>query len=70
MKLILDIPEKKAPFFVELINSFDYVSILKIVKDPKKSKRVVELVEAFNDVKLHEQGKKKLKTAKEFFNEL
>lgn len=70
MKLILDIPENKAPFFVELVNSFDFVNVLKIVNDPKKSKRVVELVEAFNDVKLHEQGKKKLKTAKEFFNGL
>ena len=70
MKVLLDIPEERASFFVELINSFDYVNILKIVKDPAKSKQVLDLVEAFNDVKLHEQGKKKLKTSKEFFNEL
>ena len=70
MKIILDIPEERASFFEELINSFDYVSVIKIVKDPKKSKRVLEMAEAFNDAKLHEQGKKKLKTAKEFFNEL
>jgi hypothetical protein len=70
MKMILDIPEERASFFVELVNSLDYVSILKIVKDPAKGKQVVDLVESFRDVKLHEQGKKKLKTAKEFFNEL
>jgi hypothetical protein len=70
MKMILDIPEERASFFMELVNSLDYISILKIVKDPAKGKQVVDLVESFRDVKLHEQGKKKLKTAKEFFNEL
>lgn len=70
MKMILEIPDERSSFFVELVNSLDYVSVLKIVKDPAKSKQVLDLVEAFNDVKLHEQGKKKLKTAKEFFNEL
>ena len=43
MKVILDIPEERASFFVELINSFDYVNILKIVKDPAKSKQVLDL---------------------------
>jgi hypothetical protein len=70
MKMILDIPEEKASFFVKLMKSFDYVSVLKIVKDPAKGKHVLDLVEAFEDVKLHEQGKKKLKTAKEFFDGL
>lgn len=69
MKMILEIPQEKASFFVELVNSLEYVNVIKIVKDPAKGKHVVDLVQAFNDVKLHEQGKKKLKTAKEFFNE-
>ena len=70
MKMILEIPDERSSFFVELVESLEYVNILRIVKDPAKSKQVLDLVEAFNDVRLHEKGKKKLKTSKEFFNEL
>ena len=68
--MILDIPETKSSFFEELMKSFDYVSVIKIIKDKQKGRQVADLAEAFNDVKLHETGKKKLKTAKDFFNEL
>lgn len=68
--MILDIKENRRPFFMELVKSLDYVHILKEVKDERKSKFVEELAEAFNDVKLYEQGKKKLKKAKDLLNEL
>jgi hypothetical protein len=70
MKMLLEIPETKISFFEELISSFSYVHVLKIIKDHEKGKQVFDLAEAFNEVKLHEQGKKKLKNAKEFFDEL
>ncbi|PIQ16756.1 MAG: hypothetical protein COW67_01210 [Flavobacteriales bacterium CG18_big_fil_WC_8_21_14_2_50_32_9] len=71
MKLILDIKENnRIPFFMELIKSLDYISIIKEVKEERKSQFITDLAEAFNDVKLHEQGKKKLKTAKDLLNEL
>jgi hypothetical protein len=71
MKVILDIQENsRIPFFMEMIKSLGYVSVIKEVKDKRKSQFISELAEAFNDVKLHEQGKKKLKSAKDLLNEL
>jgi len=70
MKVILDIKESRVPFFMELVKSLDYVQVMKEVKDRKKGKFIEELAEAFNDVKLYEQGKKKLKKAKDLLNEI
>lgn len=71
MKVILDITENdRVPFFMELVRSLDYISVLKEVKDKRKGEFIAGLADAFNDVKLYEQGKKKLKTAKELINEL
>ncbi|HET7117693.1 MAG TPA: hypothetical protein VFI29_14455 [Hanamia sp.] len=70
MKVILDIKENsRVPFFMELVKSLDYVSVLKEVKDDRKGQFIADLADAFNDVKLYEQGKKKLKSAKELLNE-
>jgi hypothetical protein len=70
MKVILDIKNNRMPFFMELVKSLDYISVVKEVKDESKSQFVADLAEAFNDVKLYEQGKKKLKSAKDLLNEL
>ncbi len=71
MKIILDINEKsRIPFFLELIKSLDYVKVISEVEDKHKSLLINDLAEAFNDVRLHEQGKKKLKSAKELLHEL
>jgi hypothetical protein len=71
MKVILDITENsRIPFFMELVKSLGYISIVKEVRDERKSQYIDELAEAFNDVKLYEQGKKKLKSAKDLLNEL
>lgn len=55
---------------MELLQSLDYVKVIKQVKNEQKSQQLQDLVEAFNDVKLHEQGKKQLKTAKDLLDEL
>lgn len=71
MKLILDITEtNRIPFFMEMIDGLDYIKVVKEIRDEKKSQFVEDLAEAFNDVKLFEQGKKKLKSAKDLINEL
>lgn len=70
MKVLLDIQDNRVPFYMELLNSLDYISILKEIKNKEKSQAIQELAEAFNDVKLHEEGKKKLKSAKDLLNEL
>jgi hypothetical protein len=71
MKVILDIKENnRIPFFMEMLKSLDYISVIKEVKDERKSQFITDLAEAFNDVKLYEQGKKKLKSAKDLLSEL
>ncbi|MBK8805189.1 MAG: hypothetical protein IPO21_00505 [Bacteroidales bacterium] len=55
---------------MELVKSLDFISVVKEVKDEKKSEFISDLAEAFNDVKLYEQGKKKLKSAKDLLSEL
>lgn len=70
MKVLLDIKENRVPFFMELVKSLDYISIVKEVKEKRKSQFVSDLAEAFDDIKQYEQGKKKLKSAKQLLNEL
>ena len=71
MKVILDITQNnRIPFFMEMVKSLDYITVVKEVKDEAKSRFVADLADAFNDVKLYEQGKKKLKSAKNLLDEL
>ncbi|MFN5443076.1 MAG: hypothetical protein ACK48V_02495 [Crocinitomicaceae bacterium] len=49
----------------ELKIQFEIISKEKVSNDFKN-----ELTEAFNDIKLYEQGKKKLKSAKDLLDEL
>lgn len=70
MKVILDIEEGKEAFFMELVKSLDFIKVIQQVDDKEKGQVVQDLIEAFNDAKLHEQGKKKLKSAKDLLNEL
>ena len=70
MKVILDIQENKASFFMELVNGLKYVRIIKQIKDKRKSQAIQDIVDAFNDVKLHEEGKKTLKSANQLLDEI
>lgn len=71
MTIILDIKESsRVPFFIELLKGLKYVNIVTQVDDERKSQFITDLAEAFDDVKLYEQGKKKLKSAKDLLNEL
>lgn len=71
MKVLLDITQNsRIPFFMEMVKSLDYITVVKEVKNEAKSQLVADLADAFNDVKLFEQGKKKLKSAKDLLNEL
>lgn len=70
MKVILDIHESKAPFFMELINGLKYIQIVKQIKDKRKSRAVQDIVDAFNDAKLHGEGKKTLKSANQLLDEI
>lgn len=70
MKVLLSIENDRVPFFMELLKSLDYIRVLKEVKNEEKSKAIQDLADSFNDVRLYEQGKKQLKSAKELLDEL
>jgi hypothetical protein len=70
MKIILDIKENRVPFFVELLKSLDYIKVISEIRDKKGESLIEDLSEAFDNVKQHSRGKKKLKSAKDLLNEL
>lgn len=55
---------------MELIRSLYYIRVLQEIKDERKGEHIQDIVEAFNDVRLFEQGEKQLKNAKDLLNEL
>ena len=69
MTILINVKEEKYDFLMELLQSFDFVEI---DDEPERTEEEFknDLLEAFREVKLHQQGKKKLKTAKEFLDEL
>ena len=70
MKLVLDITQNnRLPFFMEMVKSLDYITVVKEVEDEAKSQFVSDLAGAFNNVNFFEQGKKKLKSAKDLLDE-
>lgn len=68
MKVILDIQDNRVSFFMELLKSLDYVSILKEIKDKEKSRVIEQLASCFNDLKRYKEGKKQLKCTKDRLN--
>ena len=69
MKVLVDIRnEAKVPFILEFLSSQSYIKA-KPMSEPAAS-LMQDLKEAMNEVKLHRQGKIKLKTAEQLLNEL
>jgi len=60
--------DNKADFILELLNNFSFVKAKPF--SPAKDKILSDLNEAAEEVRLHNQGKLKLKTAQELLNEL
>lgn len=69
MKVLVDIRnEAKVPFIMEFLGSQPYIKT-KPLSDAG-AKIMQDLKEAMNEVKLHRQGKIKLKTAEQLLSEL
>ena len=68
MKVLLDIKDSKTTFFMELLNNFSYVKTTPLTTN--NAEILKDLKEAVDEVKLHKQGKIKLKSMDEFLNEL
>ena len=81
MKVLLDIPDKKADSLMDVLRHISYVKIQpfdtpknQIVEDesaePSKEEILEGLREAIHDVKEHIAGRKQLQSAKEWLAEL
>lgn len=68
MKILIDIPDKKASFFLELLQNFKFVKAQQLTSQSAEVlKDLKEAVEEVNEIKT---GKKKARPLIEFLNEL
>ncbi len=67
-RVVLDIPDNKINFFMELINNLGIKKVKRLSKQQKEF--VDDLENSLNEVELHRQGKIKLQPARDFLNEL
>jgi hypothetical protein len=69
MKVIVDIPDKNASFAVKVLEALSFVKKVQPMSD-SANKLWADLNEAAHEVRLHKQGKIKLKTAQQLLDEL
>lgn len=67
-RVIIDIPENKINFFMELIAQLGFKKVKRVPKGKKEF--ADDIKESLKEVEKHRQGKIKLSTAKEFLDEL
>lgn len=68
MQILLDIKDSKANIFLKFLRDLPYVKARPLGK--KKENFFRGLTEAIEEVKLHKEGRIKLKSAEELLNEL
>ena len=68
MRIILDIPESKAAFFMELIKNFKFVKTKTV--SAEKEQLMQEIKEAVDNLNLAKEGKLIARPAKDLLNEL
>ena len=69
MQLLVEIPDNKINFALEVLKNLAFVKKIKPMS-PEKINLWEDLKEASSEVLLHKQGKVKLKTAQDLLNEL
>jgi hypothetical protein len=67
-RIVIDIPDNKLSFFMELVNHLGFKKVKKISKEEQQF--VNDLQHSLNQVKQHMEGKIELQSAKDFINEL
>ncbi|MEI8048216.1 MAG: hypothetical protein WCI92_12605 [Bacteroidota bacterium] len=68
MKVLVEIPDNKATFFMEVLKSFSFVKAKTI--SPEKAQVLLELKEAVENLNLVKEGKLKARPAKELLHEI
>ena len=69
MKVLLDVRDEKAAFFLEILKNFKFVTKAQPLS-PYKAEIFEGLKEAISQVNLAKEGKIKLKSARSLLNEL
>ncbi|MCK5701944.1 MAG: hypothetical protein KAI29_12360 [Cyclobacteriaceae bacterium] len=69
MKILLDIKDNKAAFFMELLKSFNFVKKATPLSDAKAN-LMQDIREAVEELKLVKEGKLKARNAEDLINEL
>jgi hypothetical protein len=69
-QVIVDIPEKDYPFFINLVKNLSFVKRVAVTKDSGKSEILKRLQDAVKEVKQIKTGRKKPIMLNDFLNEL
>lgn len=69
MKILLEIPDNKASFIMEVLKSFSFVKKATKLSD-NKAQQIEDILEAVEELKLIKQGKLKGIPAKQLLDEL
>lgn len=69
MKIVIEIPDHKAIFGLEVLKNLSFIKKVKPLST-SASQLWENLKDAANDVKLHKEGKLQLKNAQDLLNEL
>lgn len=67
-RIVIDIPDNKYNFFMELVNNLGFKKVKQISKEQKIF--VDDLQHSLEQAKQHQEGKIKLQSARDFLNEL
>ena len=72
MKVTLDINDSKAAAFLNFVKSLDFIHIQskEDYEEPTKQEILDSIKQGMKEVQLHQQGKLKLQSARDFLNEL
>ena len=67
-RIIIDIPDNKINFFMELVNNLGFKKVKKLSNEQKEF--VDDLKHSLDEVTQHRQGKITLQSARDFLNEI
>lgn len=68
MKILVEIADDKAASFLEILRSISFIKVQPLTN--AKSELISEIREAVEEMKLIRAGKKKVRDAEDFLNEL
>ena len=69
-KVTLQIPDKKYPFFMELVKNLGFAKQVEAVEDSSKEDIITNLKKGFEEMQLIKKGTLKTTPLNEFLNEL